>query len=259
MHGRDDHARHCDLVETEAARLLEAAGCAGPDEKVPTCPGWSVADLLRHVGTTHRWVTFLLRTGARERVRARDVVTDVPACDAALPCWVADGVAVLLDTLRTSDPAGRVWTVFGTEHRVAFWSRRMAYELTVHRADVELALRRRPSVDPAVALAGIDELFGCLSSARWVLDRLRADVRYCGERIRLVPTDAADPDRQWLVTRTPDGFRVAAAPYVAQVTVHGAASDLLLLGYGRLPATDPALRLTGDPGILDRWLAATAF
>jgi len=156
VHGRDDHARHCDLIETEAARLLGVAGCAGLDEKVPTCPGWAVADLLRHVGTTHRWVTYLLRTGARERVRSGDVGTDVPADDAALPGWVADGMVTLLDTLRASDPEGRVWTVFGTDHRVGFWSRRMVYELTVHRADVELALNRRPVVDPAVALAGID-------------------------------------------------------------------------------------------------------
>ena len=34
---------------------------AGADAPVPTCPGWTVRDLLAHQGMVHRWATAVVR------------------------------------------------------------------------------------------------------------------------------------------------------------------------------------------------------
>ncbi|WP_405704179.1 maleylpyruvate isomerase N-terminal domain-containing protein [Streptomyces sp. NBC_00069] len=32
-----------------------------PSTPLPTCPGWTLGDLTRHVGSEHRWFSALLR------------------------------------------------------------------------------------------------------------------------------------------------------------------------------------------------------
>ena len=64
-----------DEVALELDRLFAAIDDASPGLAVPTCPGWTVADLTGHVRATHRWVEAMVRRG--ERVRYREVTEDV--------------------------------------------------------------------------------------------------------------------------------------------------------------------------------------
>ena len=41
--------------------LAERAEDAGLESVVPTCPGWTVADLVAHQGMVHRWAAANLR------------------------------------------------------------------------------------------------------------------------------------------------------------------------------------------------------
>ena len=52
-----DAAAHIDELRREGELLAAAAARTPPTTAVPTCPGWSVADLLAHLGATHRWAT----------------------------------------------------------------------------------------------------------------------------------------------------------------------------------------------------------
>ena len=45
------------VLATEATALAAAAEEAGLDAPVPTCPGWTVNDLVLHIGEVHRWAT----------------------------------------------------------------------------------------------------------------------------------------------------------------------------------------------------------
>jgi len=45
---------HLNRLREEGPRLAAAAGRAGLDAPVPTCPGWLVRDLLSHAGGVHR-------------------------------------------------------------------------------------------------------------------------------------------------------------------------------------------------------------
>ncbi|MEU9007352.1 maleylpyruvate isomerase N-terminal domain-containing protein, partial [Streptomyces sp. NPDC048551] len=48
---------YVETLDREGRLLAEAAGRAGTEAPVPTCPGWRVSDLLRHTGAVHRWAT----------------------------------------------------------------------------------------------------------------------------------------------------------------------------------------------------------
>ena len=51
------------LASLDAAvdRMAVWSRAAGPDASVPTCPGWTVRDLLAHQGMVHRWATAVVR------------------------------------------------------------------------------------------------------------------------------------------------------------------------------------------------------
>lgn len=126
--------------------LLRSHDLATP---VPTCPGWTLADLARHVGGTHRWAADILRSGAV--VPEREPVGD--PCD-----WYDAGWPGLLDAIDGADPAAECWS-FGPRPRLAgFWTRRQAHETALHLWDARAALDQDCSVDEQLADDGIDEV-----------------------------------------------------------------------------------------------------
>ncbi|MEU8249969.1 maleylpyruvate isomerase family mycothiol-dependent enzyme [Nonomuraea sp. NPDC048916] len=244
---------YCALVESEAARLVELVTGAAQDTPVPSCPGWTLAELITHVGTTHRWVVHILKTRAREPIWSRDVPNGLAPGESGDAAWLAAGAAELSATLRATDPATPVWS-WGGDQSAAYWSRRMAYELVIHRVDAELALGLEPEVPEAVAIDGIDEFLGNLPHARWVTRRL-AEAGAEGATIHLHATDA---DGEWTIAQGPAG-RVSWEHGHAKcdVAVRGPVADLLLMMYGRGFAG--TLAVFGDRDLLDRWLAKAAF
>ena len=51
-----DHEWFCERAEKEISTLV-AVVAAAPDiaADVPSCPGWTIADLAGHTGSVHRW------------------------------------------------------------------------------------------------------------------------------------------------------------------------------------------------------------
>ncbi|GGO80202.1 maleylpyruvate isomerase family mycothiol-dependent enzyme [Nonomuraea cavernae] len=244
---------YCALVESETARLVELVTGAAPGTPVPSCPGWTLAELVTHVGGTHRWVIHLLTTRASEPIWSRDVPNGLAPGESGDAAWLAAGAARLLAVLRSTDPATPVWS-WGGDHSAAYWARRMAYELVVHRVDAELALGLEPAVPAPVAADGIEELLGNLPHARWVTRRL-AEAGADGATIHL---HATDTDGEWTITQGPGGLASWEPGHAkGDVAVRGPAGDLLLMMYGRRFAD--TLAVFGDRDLLDRWLAKAAF
>jgi hypothetical protein len=52
------HTRRAIVEHTR--RLAESAAAAGPDAAVPTTPGWTITDLVEHVGQTQHWVAEII-------------------------------------------------------------------------------------------------------------------------------------------------------------------------------------------------------
>jgi uncharacterized protein (TIGR03083 family) len=155
--------RHLDTIRERAAALAEHAASAGWEADVPTCPRWTVADLVAHQGMVHRWAASSLRGDGASIPSKTDILRDVPL--AALLGWFAEGVDALLATFAaTPDDAEATVFLNDAPPPRAFWARRQAHEVTIHATDALAAdLGRFPTaeevgVDRDLALDGIDEL-----------------------------------------------------------------------------------------------------
>ena len=61
--------RHLEGLRAAMIAFVRYADRAGLRAPVPTCPGWTVRDLVAHQGMVHRWAAALVRG-------ERDVVPD---------------------------------------------------------------------------------------------------------------------------------------------------------------------------------------
>ncbi|MEU9012475.1 maleylpyruvate isomerase family mycothiol-dependent enzyme [Streptomyces sp. NPDC048479] len=247
----DQHELYCDAVEQLARRFVETVRDVDPATPVPSCPGWTFADLVRHHGTTHRWMEHLVRTRAAERVWSRDVPLELPDDPKAYPQWLAHSAEATLRTLRTVDPETPMWS-HGADQRVRFFPRRLYFEAVVHLADAELALGLEPRIAAGTAADGIEEFLENLPYFSW----LAGPVGVLGDgSVRLSATDTG---ASWTITFGQAGFGWTKSAAEAAVGVEAAAGDLLLLVHGRLRADDERFRVVGDRAVLDAWLGATA-
>ena len=251
--GRLDHRA---AVAAETARFAALVGGADLATPVPNCPGWTLADLVRHAGSVQRWFSVLLRNRIQEPPRSREVELRLPAEPDGYADWLAESAAVAADAFAATEPDLPMWA-WGADQHARFWVRRMLFETLLHRTDAERALGLRPTVDRALAVDGIDEFLVNLPFAGFFAPGL-AELRGTGETIRFRTTDA---DGDWLVRLRPDGFGLEPADPAAgaDATVQGSAADLLLLVYGRLPHESEAFTREGDSELLTRWSAHSAF
>lgn len=249
---------HRAAVAAETATFTAVLHDADLSLPVPTCPGWSLAYLVRHTGSVQRWFSVLLHARIQRPPRSREVELHLPERTDAYPDWLGESAAVAADAFAATDPDLAMWA-WGADQHARFWARRMLCETVVHRADAELALGLRPTIDRALAVDGIDEFLVNLPFATFFAPKV-ANLRGTGETLRLCTTDE---NADWLVTLRPDGFGVdrtdAPADVPADATVRAAAADLLLLLYGRRHHTTETVEYQGDRALLEHWFANTAF
>lgn len=259
------HDRLCAeiVAQTELVRSrIKGADLTVP---VPTCPGWNLGQLLRHLGGGHRWAEAVVRTRARQPLaddEFRDLSGYTDEDPAVLDTWLADGAKLLADTLRAAGPGAEVWTpVPDGEQSPAFWARRFAYETLVHRADATLAVGAEFTVDPDVALDALDEWMelGSLPQIFEVHPEKR-ELLGPGRTLHLHATDTA-PERaaEWLVDLTGDTIVWRRAHEKAAVAVRGPLTELLLVAYRRRAVRDGSVEVLGDAQLLDFWLERVGF
>ncbi|TQK43139.1 uncharacterized protein (TIGR03083 family) [Streptomyces sp. SLBN-118] len=248
----DEHELYCDSVEYLERRFVETVRDVDPATLLPTCPGWTLADLVKHRGATHRWMEHLVRTRAAERVWSRDVSLELPDDPRAYPQWFARSAEATLRTLRAVDPDTPMWS-HGADQRVRFFPRRLLFEAVVHLADAELALGLQPRISAGTAADGIEEFLENLPYYSWIAEPVAA---LADGSVRLT---AGDTGAAWTITFGDGGYAWTKSARVASAGVEATAGDLLLLVYGRHRADDARFSISGDRAVLDAWLAATAF
>jgi uncharacterized protein (TIGR03083 family) len=231
-----DHHWYAAAVSGEVARFaadVKGADLAAP---VPTCPGWTLKDLVEHIGGIHRWAAEMVRTLAPERLRrGREEIDDYSG-------WLAAGGPVMHEAFAPADPDAAMWA-WGADKRVAFWPRRMLFETMIHRADAELALGVSPVIDADDAADGIDEFLDNLTEAAYFSPTV-ANLKGDGEILSL-----ETPETSWAITLMPDGFRWSHDRSPGAATITGGGPDLLLHIYGR----GGAVTAGGDETLLKRW------
>lgn len=232
---------HHELLAPLAADLELVAQLGGGDAPVPACPGWTLDDLLAHVGGVARMAAASVRggdDGARPR-RSR------PPEGADLAAWVRTGAADLLDALRTTD-ADAPTPAFSGPKPASWWAVRQAVEMALHRVDAEAALGRTGPVDERVAEAGIDEWFGDLCG-----DWHRADLADLELTLHLHAAEGGEWTARW----AEGGYGWDRSHAKGDVAVRGPVSDLLLVLWGRPPLSAP--EVLGDATAWERLLERT--
>jgi uncharacterized protein (TIGR03083 family) len=252
------HDRYCDEVITQSDLLRELLKGADLSVIVPTCPDWTLAQLVRHVGGNLRSAELAVRTGTAV-VEPDTQVPEVagPAGDdpGALDAWLAEGAARFAGTLRRAGPAAKaqVWLV---QQSTAFWARRAAHDLVIHRADAAGTVGADYTVAPEVAADAIDELLELISDPQVAASSPRlAELRGPGRSIHLHATDA-EPGlaAEWLIELGRDGFTWRRGHERATVALRGPLVDVLRVFYRRLPADSERVEVVGEAALLDFWL-----
>lgn len=247
-----DYVSH---VREDAERLAVAARAAGLDTPVPSCPGWTVRDLVGHTGVVH------LEKERIVRERRTEPPPEMQPPDDGLIDWFGEGAAALVATLAATDPATPMWTWHDPEQTAGFWRRRMAHETLIHRVDAELAAGSVGPVDEDLARDGIDEILVVMMSSApsW------ATVTPGEGAVAVVTQGSAWTIRRSYLSGTSpntgtlyEALEMAAltiGPVAADCTLRGSAADLDLWLWGRAPLD--VLDVHGDRD-LALWLRGMA-
>ena len=150
-----DYGALIDSAAVDGRMLIDAAE-SNWSRPVPHCPEWDIAGLVRHTGGILEWMAAVVTTGEFVNRRALDAP---PTADTDLRRWYLDNLDRTLAVLRHADPQAKAWTFSSLgDQRVAWWRRRLAIEVAIHRWDAEHAAEIDPSpLDCDVAEAGIEE------------------------------------------------------------------------------------------------------
>jgi uncharacterized protein (TIGR03083 family) len=234
-------SRYLQCLAADYGDLRDAASAAELTANVPSCPGWTVADLVRHVAQVYLHKVVLMRTGEEPRE------WPPPSLAAEAPlAALGRAYGALRAEFRTRGPGQAAPTWYGPDQTVGFWVRRMAQETVIHRIDAELAagLPVTPVPDD-LAADGVDEVLKRMlayGSVAWPEDFAEMEGEHLagpGE-ITVAAGQAA-----WTVRPSPRGVVVEdGASDHPKVVIDGPAGNVLRWLWGR--ARDDAIRTSGD-------------
>ncbi|GAA4921148.1 maleylpyruvate isomerase family mycothiol-dependent enzyme [Stackebrandtia albiflava] len=245
---------HIVALRREGALLAEVADEVGLSAPVPTCPGWTVRDLLWHTGTVHRWAKTIVeerRTGEPGAAELSRIAGPIPDPELLVE-WYRESHRQLVRVLADADPALECWHFLRATSPLEFWARRQAHEAAIHRVDAESA--RGDEISPVgdlFAADGIDELLNGFHS------RSRSRVRSATERVlRLHATDHPTGG-DWYLLISPDPPVCSNTPPAhVDCTLTGPVELLYLALWNRCRVDD--LTVSGDASVLKLWQETSA-
>jgi uncharacterized protein (TIGR03083 family) len=236
-----DYRRYLDCLDADFARMQSVVSI-DLGAAVPTCPGWTVADLTHHVAEVYLHKTEAMRTGTEPQE------WPPKGLEREEPRGLLDRAYAELThefaTRKPSDAAGGWYT---PDQTVGFWIRRMAQETVIHRIDAELATGQHVAAVPDdLAVDGIDELlkvFVAFSVVAWRKYFVEVLSTSPGHTFGIETNGAA-----WHVRLAAETFEVqdGSPPAPVDVTVSGSPEALLRWVWNRdLPNTPTEVTVQG--------------
>jgi len=217
---------HLGAIRRESDRFYAIADGADPTLAVPSCPGWSIADLVWHLGEVHWFFSTDIELRASDPETIEAAKPPRPGDYRDLIAWGRRQADRLMQLLETTPDSVKVWTwaLEEPDHNVGFIRRHQVQEAAIHRWDLQNAATSTSpdAVDAESASDSIDEMLAV--SLPW---SVRSDKPILGT----VHLHCTDTDGEWFIH--PDG-RVEPIHAKGDVAIRGAASDLLLALYKRV-------------------------
>ncbi|HZM76786.1 MAG TPA: maleylpyruvate isomerase family mycothiol-dependent enzyme [Candidatus Limnocylindrales bacterium] len=237
-----DIRTHIQAVDDEGRRLADSV--VDFDAAVPTCPDWTVRDLVRHLGEVHAWARSHVTDLRQERNDDVSTFRTWPAHDdAALIDWYRNGHAALVEALEKADPGADFFGFLPGWRGTRFWARRQAHETAMHRVDAQSVSGAITATTTEFAVDGIDEMLHGFFARR--------PSRLVSEPPLPFVLRANDAGRSWSVTIGADGVTTVDEGAEGLASVSGTAFDLYLLLWNRRELE--GLEVQGDPAGLALW------
>jgi uncharacterized protein (TIGR03083 family) len=227
-------------LDRDSAAFLDVCAIAGLTTPVPSCPGWTIADLLWHLTEVHDF----WRTIVAERRSSWEGYEEPPRpADEGLADMYRKGRIELLTTLGGADPATPTWT-WSSDKTAGFVIRRMTHETAVHLWDASDAAGMTNPIAPALASDGIDEFL-----AYFITDAVEGAAPVGGS----VHMHCGDVAGEWTVREVDDKFVVVREHSKGDCAIRGSASDILLTLWRRQPLS--TCDVVGDAEVAARFIA----
>lgn len=155
-------ARWTDVFTRQSSLFRAAVGSAELTANVPSCPGWTFAELTVHVGRFLQAVTRYLTSASVIELRPAPTPVGVDPL-----AYLDEQLAAAAEVLAGTSGNRPVWTFSPAAPDLAWvWHRRAAHELNLRRWDAQAALRTLTPTDREQAADAIDELLATLLAAR---------------------------------------------------------------------------------------------
>lgn len=228
---------------------------ADPSTPVPTCPGWSLEQLFRHVGRGDRWAAQIVREKRDEFLDFRSVEGGKPPPDRNdAISWLQGGAQRLIDAVEQTGAETPVWTFLGPRP-ANWWIRRRLHEAAVHRADAAIAVGKEFTLHPDLAADAITE---------W-LERVAIQAGGDGplplEDGNTIHLHATDPDLgepgEWTISVADGAISWVHEHGKGTVALRGGAAELLLALLRRVSVADTDIQMFGDDRVWQNWLDRT--
>jgi uncharacterized protein (TIGR03083 family) len=213
--------------------------------RVPSCPEWDLGDLAVHMGVVQRWATHIISNGVMPETMpegGREHAAE----------FLAAGLKPLLEAIDGANPDDAAWNFTGMAQTKAFWPRRQALEVTMHRWDADAAVGAQQPLDAVLAAATVDEYLHLLVPR--MIRRNKLDLHGLTGDVHVHCTDTAG---EWTFAAVEGLYAVTDEHRKAAVAVRGAASDVALFLNNRGDGQN--LEILGDREVLDSWLRMFRF
>ena len=239
------------IDERSVAFRAAVMSAPGLDLQVPTCPEWTLLDLVQHLGEVHRFWAAAVNAGPADAPPAESAPENVEAAPQereALLAWSAASTRQLLDALREAGPDRGCWTWWGasqspqTSGAVA---RHQLQEVAVHTYDAQVTLGAPQPLPDQAALDGVEEFLStCVAWTHpWPYEAAIVDFH-------------VTEGRSWRLSLSADGARAARLPAAAgqgpdaaAASARGTANEVVLVLYDRIPID--SLQIEGDRRLFD--------
>lgn len=236
-------SEHLDAIAAESAAFADAVAVCPLTAPVSSCPGWTVEDLVFHLGAVHRFWREVVAGRLASPEGVREPTRPSPE---QILSWGDEQARTLHAVLAGTDPETPVWT-WAERQDVGFVLRRMAHETAVHRWDAQRTAGAPSAIEPVQASDGIDEF----------LTVMLTDPRFSSSPLGgSAHVHATDTPGEWLIEDSGEGSVAVTAQHAkGDAALRGPASQLLLALWGRLGLDD--IEVIGDRSVAERLVTRT--
>jgi uncharacterized protein (TIGR03083 family) len=224
-------------IRSESDLFYSTADNADPTLSVPSCPAWTIEDIVWHLGEVHWFWGTDIETRATDPESIDTAKPPRPTGYQELIAWGRSQADRMISLLEQNDDMTTVWTWSPPHQTVGFVRRHQVQEAAVHRWDIQNAAKQSSPdpVDAEVASDSIDELLAV--SLPWSIN----DKKPLPGRVHI---HCLDTEGEWSIQ--PNGH-VEPIHAKGDVALRGTASDLLLASFKRVGIDN--LEVIGDEAL----------